>query len=390
MGRGAPVKKATRPRVYARLRPMFGRDAGQPVLFTVQDQSLEYRKEAGADISRFTFDRVFGMESQQEEVYSEIGETALNAMRQGFNSTILAYGQTGSGKTFSMEGAKDSSGNYTSRGLIPRIFESVFELFGNDEDVKTFEVSIQFIELYNEQLQDLLGKRKVVEVSMDPTGGYQCKDARRHVCKDQHGAQQAYNEGCAMRATASTKMNESSSRSHALLQLSVAWTEKKGKSFGQLNLVDLAGSEGMKKTGATGANMKEGIKINLSLTKLALTVKCLAEGASHIPFRESKLTMMLSKGLGGNNMLHIILALSNSQEQVAEGTACLRFGASCLSMTVNPNANKLEKEQAEMKSVIKEQMQEINDLQSQNEALKRELEEKRQSMATEVGRIPRP
>ena len=138
---------------------------------------------------------------------------------------------------------------------------------------------------------------------------------------------------------------------------------RSGKSHAQLNLVDLAGSEGMKKTGAEGKNAKEGIKINLSLTKLALTVKCLAEGSKHIPFRESKLTMMLAKGLGGNNMLHIVLALSNSKEQVSEGTACLRFGQSCLSMTVNPNANKLEKEQAEMKAVIKEQMQEISDLQ---------------------------
>ena len=177
-----------------------------------------------------------------------------------------------------------------------------------------------------------------------------------------------------MRATASTKMNEASSRSHALLQISVNWTEQKGKSFGVLNLVDLAGSEGLKKSGAEGQNAKEGIKINMSLCKLALTVKCLAEGATHIPFRESKLTMMLAKGLGGSNMLHIILALSNSREQVAEGTACLRFGQSCLSMSVNPSANKLEKEQAEMRAVIAEQLQEIADLQSENENLKLELE----------------
>ena len=76
---------------------------------------------------------------------------------------------------------------------------------------------------------------------MDPTGGYQCKDAVRHVCSSPDDAQKAYNMGCAMRATASTKMNDSSSRSHALLQLSVHWTEKRGKSFAQLNLVDLAG-----------------------------------------------------------------------------------------------------------------------------------------------------
>jgi len=259
--------KATRPRVYARLRPMFGRDAGQPELFSIQQgTSLEYRKEESAELSRFTFDRVFGMNSTQAEVFESIGDVALNSLRQGFNSTILAYGQTGSGKTFSMEGAKDrDTGEYTSPGLIPRLFKEVFERFNTDSSIKNYEVSIQFIELYNEQLQDLLGKRKVVDVSMDPTGGYQCKDAVRHVCKDAKDAQHAYDMGCSMRATASTKMNEASSRSHALLQLSVAWTEQKGKSFAQLNLVDLAGSEGLKKTGAQGQNAKEGIKINLSL-----------------------------------------------------------------------------------------------------------------------------
>ena len=369
------ASKATRPRVYARLRPMFGRDAGGDPLFTIVDGTrLEYKKEEQAETSRYTFDRVFGMDSSQEEVYKNIGAVALESLRKGFNSTIVAYGQTGSGKTFSMEGAKDkATGQYTSQGLIPRIFQSVFSMFRDDNTIKDFEVSLQFIELYNEQLQDLLGKRKVVDVSADPTGGYQVKDATRHVCRDPEDAQAVYNKGCNMRATASTQMNESSSRSHALLVLSVNWVEDRGKSHAQLNLVDLAGSEGMKKTGAVGENAKEGIKINLSLTKLALTVKCLAEGAKHIPYRESKLTMMLAKGLGGNNMLHIILALSNSREQVAEGTACLRFGQSCLSMTVNPNANKLEKEQAEMKMVIKEQMQEISDLQNENEMLKQEL-----------------
>ena len=272
-------------------------------------------------------------------------------MRKGFNSTILAYGQTGSGKTFSMEGAKDkTTGVYTEKGIIPRLFEKIFELFNGDDSVNgRFEVSIQFVELYNENIQDLLVNKKghQVDVTADPSGGFQCKDAKRHICKSAQDAQKIYDNGCKMRATAETKMNEASSRSHALLMLSVAWSEQRGKSHAQLNLVDLAGSEGMKKTGndQSSQSAKEGIRINLSLTKLALTVKCLAEGSRHIPYRESKLTMMLAKGLGGNNMLHIILALSNSRREVSESTACLRFGQSCLSMTVNPNANKLEKEQ---------------------------------------------
>jgi hypothetical protein len=113
----------------------------------------------------------------------------------------------------------------------------------------------------------------VVEVKSDPCGGYRAPDAVSHLCSSAADAQKAYLKGCEMRATASTNMNEASSRSHALLQLQVKWTDKKGKSFGVLNMVDLAGSEGMKKTGNTGQNAKEGIKINLSLTKLAFVVK---------------------------------------------------------------------------------------------------------------------
>ena len=174
--------------------------------------------------------------------------------------------------------------------------------------------------------QDLYGKRKVVQVKADPSGGYQCPEANQIKVTSEEQGLKEYNKGCEQRATASTNMNAVSSRSHALLILRVAWAEQKGKRSAQLNLVDLAGSEGMKKTGATGAAAKEGIKINLSLTKLAFVVKCLAENSKHIPFRESKLTMMLAKGLGGNNLLHIILALSNAAEHVVESTACLRFG----------------------------------------------------------------
>jgi hypothetical protein len=152
------VKKITRPRVYARLRPMFGRDAGQLELFSATDTALEYRKDPNAPLSKYEFDRVFGMDARQEDVYESIGDMALTSLRQGFNSTILAYGQTGSGKTFSMEGARDKSGHYVSKGLIPRIFENVFAMFEADVakgECKSFEVSIQFVELYNEQLQDL-------------------------------------------------------------------------------------------------------------------------------------------------------------------------------------------------------------------------------------------
>jgi hypothetical protein len=244
------------------------------------------------------------------------------------------------------------------QGLIPRIFEHAWTLFGADEDIKSFEVSLQFIELYNEAPLDLLGERKPVEVTSDPAGGYQCKGATKVLVTSAQHAMQVFDQGRAARAQGATNFNVNSARSHCLLMFSVAWVESKGKRSAQLILVDVSGSEGLKKgPRQPGMSAKEGLKINLSLTKLALVVKCLAEGTKNIPFRESKLTMILQKGLGGSNMLHVLLALSNSADEVDQGTACLRFGQACLSMTVKPDAGAVEKEQADMKTVVKEQMQ---------------------------------
>ena len=277
--------------MYARIRPMFGRDAGQPELFTITDSSLEYRKEAGADLTKYNFDRVFGMDSKQEDVYESIGDVALSSLQQGFNSTIMAYGQTGSGKTFSMEGAKDGNGNYTSRGLIPRLFTDVFERFNADPEVKSYEVSLQYIELYNEQLQDLFGNRKVVDVTMDPTGGYQCRDAVRIVCKDAVAAQRAYADGCKMRATASTKMNAESSRSHALLQLNVRQQLPDGcTKLSQLNIADLAGSEKVDKSGSSGETLEEAKKINASLSALGARARVPPPRNSRAQFSRNSVT----------------------------------------------------------------------------------------------------
>ena len=117
------AKAATRPRVYARLRPMHGRDAGKEELFKIVDGTrLEYQREDSAEVSRFEFDRVFAMDATQEAVYTEIGDVALQSLRKGFNSTILAYGQTGSGKTHTMFGTKAAllGKDPTNLGLFPR------------------------------------------------------------------------------------------------------------------------------------------------------------------------------------------------------------------------------------------------------------------------------
>ena len=157
--------------------------------------------------------------------------------------------------------------------------------------------------------QDLLNERKGVDVTADPAGGYVCKNASKVVITSAQHAEQVYAAGCTKRDT-----NPNQARSHGIVMVNVSWVEAKGKRVAGLSLVDLAGSEGLKKG---RGSVKEGLKVNLSLTKLALVVKCLAEGTKNVPFRESKLTMILQKSLGGSNMLHVILALSNNKEQAS-------------------------------------------------------------------------
>jgi hypothetical protein len=289
-------------------------------------------------------------------------------------------------------------GPANNKGLVPRIFQRAFELFSGDGDIKSFEISLQFFELYNEQLQararapartqwrvrgrqparcmgqqpashahapvwcagpapevqhrhaspygacspcmqptrpgrqtraqarpadagpgaanpiparpasqDLLNERKPVDVTADPAGGYVCKNGSKVVVTSAQDAEQVYAAGRAKRDT-----NANQARSHGVVLLTISWVEAKGKRAAGLSLVDLAGSEGLKKG---RGSVKEGLKVNLSLTKLALVVKCLAEGTKNVPFRESKLTMILQKSLGGNNMLHVVLALNNNKEQ---------------------------------------------------------------------------
>ena len=251
-------------------------------------------------LHRFTFDYAFDMSSSQSEVYETTAKPAVMSILEGYNSTIFAYGQTGTGKTFTMEGFTYNSSDML-RGIIPRSIEEIFnyiELFSSS-DTK-FMVRASYLQIYNEAISDLLKPEKTsLQVREDKKKGVFVEGLSEWAVRSPADIYTLLQRGASCRATAATKMNDVSSRSHAVFMIVVeqltivegankeALTQIK---VGKLNLVDLAGSERIRVTGATGKQLEESKKINKSLSALGNVIYALTDskGRSHIPYRDSK------------------------------------------------------------------------------------------------------
>lgn len=215
-----------------------------------------------------------------------------------FSLTVLFFylGQTGTGKTFSMQGVKDVP---ELRGIIPNAIEHIFSFIKTaDKNVK-FLVRASYLEIYNEEIRDLLNNNQKLELKERNDVGVYVKDLKSFVIKDLEEMDKLMVYGNNNRATGSTLMNANSSRSHSIFTITVEVCEKgiDGDDHirvGKLNLVDLAGSERQSKTGASGDRFKEATKINLSLSALGNVISALVDGKStHIPYRDSKLTSIV-------------------------------------------------------------------------------------------------
>ncbi len=251
-------------------------------------------------LHRFTFDYVFDMDSNQQQVYEETAKPAVISILEGYNSTIFAYGQTGTGKTYTMEGFTYNGGD-NQRGIIPRSIEEIFnyiESFSNS-DTK-FMVRASYLQIYNESTSDLLKPEKTsLQIRENKQKGVFADGLSEWAVRTPGDIYTLLQKGAACRATASTKMNDVSSRSHAVFQITVEQMtiidDGKGESMtqikvGKLNLVDLAGSERIRVTGATGKQLEESKKINWSLSALGNVIYALTDnkGRTHIPYRDSK------------------------------------------------------------------------------------------------------
>ncbi|XP_056147810.1 kinesin-like protein KIF11 [Lampris incognitus] len=324
----------------------------------------------------YTFDMVFGQAAKQIDVYRSVLCPILDEVIMGYNCTVFAYGQTGTGKTFTMEGARSLDEEFTWEedplaGIIPRTLHQIFEKLS--ENGTEFSVKVSLLEIYNEELFDLLSPSDNVTEKLqlfdDPRNkrGVLVKGLEEVTVHNKDEVYQILERGAAKRKTASTLLNAYSSRSHSVFSITIHMREitldgEELVKIGKLNLVDLAGSENIGRSGAVDKRAREAGNINQSLLTLGRVITALVEKRPHVPYRESKLTRILQDSLGGRTKTSIIATVSPSSSNLEETLSTLEYASRAKNILNKPEVNqKLTK-----KTLIKEYTEEI-------ERLKRDL-----------------
>ncbi|KAM3862858.1 kinesin-like protein KIF11 [Diretmus argenteus] len=367
--------------VVVRCRPFntMERKSSYGVMDCDQNRKEVIVKTGGAnDKTRkaYTFDMVFGPAAKQIEVYKSVVFPILNEVIMGYNCTIFAYGQTGTGKTFTMEGERSPGETFTWEedplaGIIPRTLHQIFEKLS--ENGTEFSIKVSLLEIYNEELFDLLSTAEDVSERLqlfdDPRNkrGVVVKGLEEVTVHNKDEVYQILERGAAKRKTASTLMNAYSSRSHSVFSVTIHMKEmtldgEELVKIGKLNLVDLAGSENIGRSGAVDKRAREAGSINQSLLTLGRVITALVEKRPHIPYRESKLTRILQDSLGGRTKTSIIATVSPSSSNLEETLSTLEYANRAKNIMNKPEVNqKLTK-----RTLIKEYTEEI-------ERLKRDL-----------------
>ncbi|XP_065661871.1 kinesin-like protein KIF16B isoform X3 [Hydra vulgaris] len=289
--------------------------------------------------------------ADQKTIYDEYGTKIVESALNGYNACLFAYGQTGSGKTYTM------MGDANNKGVIPRICD---DLFANLNDEKTtFRVEISYMEIYNEQVRDLLERNvkklspKSLKLREHPRDGPFVQGLTVHPVTDYASIESLLEEGNNIRATAATNMNNVSSRSHAIFTIKLSQAKLNdnipSEITSKVNLVDLAGSERVGSSGSTGTRFKEGAFINKSLVILSLVISALAENSSpvkayphrqvFVPYRDSVLTWLLKDSLGGNSRTIMIATVSPADSSYNETLSTLKYASQTRKIINRPVIN---------------------------------------------------
>ncbi|XP_071687055.1 kinesin-like protein KIN-14I [Rutidosis leptorrhynchoides] len=314
-------------RVYCRVRP--GRLDLKSVVNTIEEGMITINTPAkyGKGCRSFNFNKVFGPSATQAEVFADT-RPLIRSVLDGYNVCIFAYGQTGSGKTHTMTGPKNLTEN--SQGVNYRALRDLFLLAEQRKDTLLYEVSVQMIEIYNEQVRDLLdteGLNKRLEIRNNSQNGFNVPDASLVHVVSMHDVIHLMNLGERNRAVGATAINDRSSRSHSCLTVHVQGRDLTSGAVlrGCMHLVDLAGSERVDKSEATGDRLKEAQHINKSLSALGDVISSLAQKNSHVPYRNSKLTQLLQDSLGGQAKTLMFVHISPELNAVGETLSTLKF-----------------------------------------------------------------
>ncbi|RID43596.1 hypothetical protein BRARA_I00447 [Brassica rapa] len=346
-------------RVYCRVRPFL---PGEPTALSTVEHIEEgtitirvpskYGKEGHKP---FMFNKVFGPSATQEEVFSDM-QPLVRSVLDGYNVCIFAYGQTGSGKTFTMTGPKELTEE--SLGVNYRALADLFLLSDQRKDTTSYQISVQMLEIYNEQVRDLLatdGQTKRLEIRNNSQNGINVPEASLMPVSTTDDVIQLMDLGHMNRAVSSTAMNDRSSRSHSCVTVHVQGRDLTSGTIihGSMHLVDLAGSERVDKSEVTGDRLKEAQHINKSLSALGDVISSLSQKTSHVPYRNSKLTQLLQDSLGGSAKTLMFVHISPEADTLGEAISTLKFAERVGSVELG--AARVNKDNSEVKE-LKEQI----------------------------------
>ncbi|XWS57460.1 hypothetical protein CRYUN_Cryun09bG0175800 [Craigia yunnanensis] len=340
-------------RVYCRVRPFLSgqvnnmssvdhTDDGTITVITPSKYGEEGRKS-------FTFNKIFSPSVSQAEVFSDT-QPLIRSVLDGYNVCIFAYGQTGSGKTYTMTGPKELTEE--DLGVNYRAFSDLFLLSNQRKETISYDISVQMLEIYNEQVRDLLSTDEIRNGSQN---GINVPDASLVHVSSTLDVINLMNLGQKNRAVSATAMNDRSSRSHSCLTVHVQGKDLTSGNIlrGSMHLVDLAGSERVDKSEVTGDRLKEAQHINKSLSALGDVISSLTSKNSHVPYRNSKLTQLLQDSLGGQAKTLMFVHIAPEYEALGETISTLKFAERVA--TVELGAAKVNKDSGEVKE-LKEQI----------------------------------
>ncbi|ANM60612.1 P-loop containing nucleoside triphosphate hydrolases superfamily protein [Arabidopsis thaliana] len=312
-------------RVYCRVRPFLrGQGASKTVVEHIGDHGelvVLNPTKPGKDAHRkFRFNKVYSPASTQAEVFSDI-KPLIRSVLDGYNVCIFAYGQTGSGKTYTMTGPDGASEE--EWGVNYRALNDLFRISQSRKSNIAYEVGVQMVEIYNEQVRDLLSGI----LSTTQQNGLAVPDASMYPVTSTSDVLELMSIGLQNRVVSSTALNERSSRSHSIVTVHVRGKDLKTGSalYGNLHLVDLAGSERVDRSEVTGDRLKEAQHINKSLSALGDVIFSLASKSSHVPYRNSKLTQLLQSSLGGRAKTLMFVQLNPDITSYSESMSTLKF-----------------------------------------------------------------
>ena len=373
--------KSNRITVAVRCRPFRNSEEGQKEIVEVLEENVvvlldpspeEHLRQNRSKEKQYAFDYVFDKHASQDYVFEKTTKSILEGVVEGFNGTIFAYGSTGAGKTYTMLGETQNP------GLMLLTFNYLFSLIEELSETREFNVKLSYLEIYNEVIKDLLSpNQEGLDIREDSNRGVVVSGlSEMSLCSPQEIINKVQNAN-RFRTCEPTKANETSSRSHAVLQVNIEHRDSASGTeaevlVGKLNLIDLAGSERASNTQNRGLRLLEGANINRSLLALGNCINALFESQqkgvkNFVPYRDSKLTRLLKDSLGGNCRTVMVACISPNSSAFEDTQNTLKYAnrAKNIKTSVQRNTLNVEYHISRYSSIINQLKKEIYDLRHQ-------------------------